>query len=151
MGRGFRLGGVAIVVFLVAIAACGNETGTGTVRPNASAGQLVGAWYGTGPDGDECVVVCPDNKVFTGDRPCTELTANDFAKYLTANTMGTEITVSGSPQCWLSNKSCGSPSTMTWNVSGDSAVVSWCGFELQLNRTNDPLSVFCDDPYRGPC
>jgi hypothetical protein len=116
-----------------------------------AAGALTGTWYGTGPDGDECVAVCPNGKVFTGDRPCTDLTSGDFSKYLAYTASGTSLTVSGSPQCWLATGRCGSPSTMTWTVNGDSADVSWCGLELQLHRTNDSLTALCDDPARGPC
>ena len=136
---------------MVVLAACGHDASTGASRPQVSAGQLVGAWYGTGPDGDECVVVCPNGKVFTGDRPCTETTAGDFNKYLSASTAGADITITGSSTCWIATSACTTQSTMTWNLSGDSAVVSWCGFDLNLSRTNDSISVFCDDPNRGPC
>lgn len=127
----------------------GNVVATGGL--SGISGPMVGAWYGTGPDGDQCIVVCGSGKVFTGDRPCTDVTAADFNTYLAATASGTSLTVSGSAACWIASKACGASVALTWNINGNAAVVSWCGFDLHLNRTGDPPPVLCDDPNRGPC
>jgi hypothetical protein len=152
----------ASLLALVAIinCACGESDGPsggaggaldGTGGLSAISGPMVGAWYGTGPDGDQCIVVCANGKVFTGDRPCTDVTAADFDKYLPSSASGASLTVSGSPQCWIASKPCGASSAMSWNINESAAVVTWCGFDLQLNRTSDPPAVLCDDANRGPC
>ncbi|MFK8000399.1 MAG: hypothetical protein AB8H86_12425 [Polyangiales bacterium] len=42
--------------------------------------ELIGAWYGEeGPDDDQCFVFCGDGRLFTGDRPCDDSDAGDFA------------------------------------------------------------------------
>lgn len=42
--------------------------------------ELIGAWYGEdGPDDDQCFVFCGDGRLFSGDRPCDDSMAGDFA------------------------------------------------------------------------
>jgi hypothetical protein len=114
-----------------------------------STGSIAGSWYGTGPDGDQCFVVCDNGKFFSGDRPCTELTAGDFTKFLSYTRSGSTLSVTYStPQCWLATSPC-AQQPMVWSLSGDTATVDWCGFTLNLQRTAD--APFCDDPTKTPC
>ena len=57
--------------------------GCGEIDDAALEERLTGAWYGTGPDGDQCFVFCGDSRVFVGDRPCTD-DSGDFDQSLAA-------------------------------------------------------------------
>ena len=153
MSKRWKLRETAVVVgacgLVLACSDGGNGDGGGT-GPGVGTTAVTGAWYGTGRDGDQCFLMCANGRMFTGDRPCTEVDASDFDSYLSYTITGETVALqTPSAACWINTSPCaGEP--MAWNVNGSSASVDWCGFTFVLDRTADS-SPLCDDPARQPC
>ncbi len=123
---------------------------TGGTESGGDTSTVTGAWYGAGPDGDQCFVMCANGRMFTGDRPCTEVDASDFDSYLSYTVTGETVDIQPpSGACWINTSPCANQ-PMSWTVSGNSASVDWCGFTFVLDRTADS-SMLCDDSSRQPC
>jgi hypothetical protein len=139
----------AAVLLSVGAGACSNQGSGGTETGSVLDASIVGAWYGTGPDGDQCLILCENGRLFTGDRPCTEVTAGDFSSYLSYSVAESTLTASSSPQCWFASSPC-AQTPMTWSIVGGHATVEWCGTVMRLDRVADS-SPMCDDPVRPAC
>jgi len=91
--------------------------------------ELIGAWYGDGPDGDQCFVFCGDGRVFSGDRPCDDAGASDFesSSRVTFGEDSFSITFDEDPV----------PITDV-SVSGDTMMYTFVGASFQASRTANP-------------
>jgi len=127
----------------------GSAGGTVTLGAAGSAGSgsadLLGAWHGAGvgfPDGDQCLIFCENGRLFSGDRPCTEVDAGDFAQYLRYTVTGSDFEASAPG---------GVQMTGTFEVSGDVAnftiaLVDGGQFVLPpMNRTADGSPLCSSD------
>lgn len=107
---------------LLIVAGCG----TATLED-----ELVGAWYGEeGPDDDQCFVFCGDGRLFTGDRPCDDSEAGDFAMSYPLNFMddGFSVSFDGRPPVVFTDVS----------VSGDTLNYGFAGRSYEATRTQVP-------------
>ena len=56
-----------------------------------------GAWYGSGeafPDGQLCIILCDNGRLFLGDKLCTQADAGDFRAYFKYTREGDRILTS---------------------------------------------------------
>ena len=109
-------------LLLVFAGACGGDS--------ALEDELIGAWYGEGPDGDQCFVFCGGGRVFTGDRPCDDSDASDFSSSLPAS-FGDDTVI-----LTLEDRD---PVTLTdVTVSGDTFTYNFFGGPFTVSRTTSP-------------
>lgn len=82
--------------------------------------RLVGAWYGEGPDEDQCFIFCGDGRLFTGDSPCDQGNRGDFARSLPVSFGEDSFTVnfSGEYETFAVSFSGDNDSTMTYMLDG---------------------------------
>ncbi|MFT5358488.1 MAG: hypothetical protein ACI9KE_005727 [Polyangiales bacterium] len=100
----------------------------GGCTPPSLQDELFGAWYGEGPDGDQCFVFCDGNRVFTGDRPCDDSTAGDFDTSSPVRIEGDFFTVFFEEDVVFSDVS----------VNGDTMVYGFGGISYQTMRVEAP-------------
>ncbi len=120
---------------LLALTLCGTSLGC---SPDGLESKLIGAWYGGGPDGDQCFIFCGDGRLFTGDRPCTESDAGDFQQSLTVTFSESSFTLQSDDERF----------EFSVSVDGDRMSYSLEGTTYQTSRVADP--GYCDDSARRP-
>lgn len=147
-----------LLALLLLLSACGDDDRRGFdgSRPDGGApagdipAELVGGWYGSGamfPDGDLCVAICDNARLFVGDRPCTETTAGDFAGgYYTASTMAG---VAG--YTVVARDSAGATELQfTASVSGSSATFTFTELGALPFQRMVPAFALCNDTSVPP-
>jgi hypothetical protein len=111
--------------------------------------SLLGAWYGSGaafPDGDLCIVLCENGRMFSGDRPCTDTTAGDFSTYLRYTYESGQVIVESAT---------GTTSSVEVMQNGDQATFTFAGdgqtYVLPMARTaaTSSLCSRTDVTWRG--